>query len=142
MKLVPMLIAGLLLAPACDGGEPAPGPTPDALVGTWGGKDAGFIVDDTSAHGHIGCTYGNVHQPIVTGLGGWFDVPGEYNITAHPVDLGVLHPARFTGWTDGRVMLLTVALTDTAVRLGPVRLVLGQEPGMVICPICRRPSSK
>lgn len=121
------------------GGEPGPGPSPDALVGTWGGKDAGLIVDDTSAHGHIGCTYGNVHQPIVAGLGGWFDVPGEYNITAHPVDLGVLHPARFTGWTDGRVMLLTVALTDTAVRLGPVRLVLGQEPGMVICPICRRP---
>jgi hypothetical protein len=38
----------------------------------------------------------------------------------------------------GRSLRLTVQLTDTAVTLGPVRLRLGTEPGMVMCPICRR----
>ncbi len=36
-------------------------------------------------------------------------------------------------------MTLTVALTDTAVTLGPVTLILGQEPRMGPCPICRKP---
>jgi len=33
-------------------------------------------------------------------------------------------------------MTLSVTLTDTAVTLGPVTLVLGQEPRMGPCPIC------
>ena len=69
---------------------------------------------------HIGCTYGNIKQAIVVNADGRFDVPGVQNITAHPVDLGVLHPARFTGRIRGGVMTLTIALTDTSVTLGPV----------------------
>ncbi len=64
---------------------------------TWGGDDAGLIADDSSAHVHIGRTYGQVHQPIVPDAAGRLDAPGEQNITAHPVDLGILHPARFSG---------------------------------------------
>jgi hypothetical protein len=66
-------------------------------------------------------------------------VTGLYNITAYPVYRGPDHPARFFGWTDGHVMSLTVALTDTALTLGPVELTLGKEPRMGPCPICRRP---
>jgi len=47
---------------------------------------------------------------------------------------------RFTGSTDGHLMTLTVALTDTAVTLGPVQLELGKEPRMGPCPICRKPA--
>lgn len=113
------------------------------INGTFGGENAAVIADDTSAHVHIGCTYGNVHQAIDPDDGGYFDVAGEHNITAHPVDLGVMHPARFSG----RVLLghirLTVTLTDTAVVLGPVDVLLGKEPRMGPCPICRRePASR
>ena len=51
------------------------------------------------------------------------------------------HPARFSGKIVGRVMSLTVTLTDTAVTLGPVQLTFGKEPRMGPCPICRTPKA-
>jgi len=132
------LIAALVALAACSGGGAAFRPGPLA-AGTWGGDNAGLIASDTSAHVHIGCTLGTVHQAIVIDPGGRFDVPGVYNVTAYPVYRGPDHPARFTGWSDGRVMSLSVTLTDTAVSLGPVQLVFGQDPKMGPCPICRRP---
>lgn len=124
---------------ACDGAGSEPGPGPGELVlGTWGGTDAGLIATDSSAHLHIGCTLGNVAGPISLDADGRFDVPALYNVNAYPIDLGIVHPARVTGVVIGRYLRLTVQLTDTAVTLGPVRLRLGTEPGMVMCPICRR----
>src|SRR6267378_8339368 len=70
---------------------------PKDLAGTWGGENAALMADDTSAHIHIGCTYGNIHQQLILDASGRFDLPGEQNITAHPVDRGILHPARFSG---------------------------------------------
>ena len=126
------LILGFTVLAGCD--NPFP---PGAMVrGTWGANNAGLLADDTSAHVHIGCTYGDIHQPIVLDMNSRFDVVGEHNITAHPVDLGIIHPARFTGSIDGRTMTLTVTLTDTAVTLGPVVLTFEKEPGIVNCPIC------
>jgi hypothetical protein len=113
---------------------------PKVVTGTWGGENAALIADDTSAHVHIGCTYGNIKQAIIPEADGRFDVPGVQNITAHPVDLGVLHPARFVGRIIGRRMELTVTLTDTAVTLGPVQLQYAKEPQMGPCPICWRPT--
>jgi len=110
--------------------------TGDIVGGTWGGMNAGLMADDTSAHIHIGCTYGDVHQGIVLDKGNRFDVAGEHNITAFPVDRGILHPARYTGSIDGRTMTLRVTLTDTAVSLGPVTLTFGKDPIMGPCPIC------
>ena len=106
-------------------------------AGLWGGENAALIVDDTSAHVHIGCTYGNISGPILIG-GSKFDVAGLQNITAHPVDRGVFHPARFVGKIIGDTIRLTITLTDTTVTLGPVTLVYNKEPKMGPCPICRR----
>jgi hypothetical protein len=111
-----------------------------AVQGTWGGENAGLIADDTSAHVHIACTYGRIHQAIVPDAQGRFDVPGDQNITAHPVDLGILHPARFQGRVENGKLSLTVILTDTTVTLGPVQLAYGEEPRMQQCPICRAPN--
>jgi hypothetical protein len=130
--------AAALLGP-CDPAEPIR-PPKGTIAGTWGGENAALIADDTSAHVHIGCTYGNIHQRIIPDANGRFDVPGEQNITAHPVDLGVMHPARFTGRIFGGQMSLKVTLTDTTVTLGPVQLAYGKEPQMGPCPICRRPA--
>jgi len=107
------------------------------IYGSFGGENAAMIADDTSAHVHIGCTYGNVHQAIVPDNAGYFDVPGQYNVTAHPVDLGVLHPARFSGRVLYGHVRLTVTLSDTALTLGPVDVLLDKEPRMGPCPICR-----
>ncbi len=120
---------------ACSSGIPEP--PPGSLVGTWGGDDAGLIVTESGAHAHIGCTKGDFEPPIL--LDGRFDVQGAYNITAYPVDRGILHPARFVGSVDGARLTLTVTLTDTAVTLGPVTLTFAREPEMSMCPICRAP---
>lgn len=123
----------------------APG-TSGVIRGTWGGDNAGLIADDTSAHVHIGCTFGNVHQAIVPNARGRFDVPGEYVLRAYPVHIGPTLPARFHGSAPGRVMMLSVTVSDTTAdttaHLGPVRLIRGREPRMQMCPICRRPSGR
>ena len=132
-----VIVAGLAIVLLWDCGVVSPRPSPGKVSGTWGGDNAGLIAEDTSAHAHIGCTYGNVHQQIVADASGKFDVPGEHDITAYPVDRGIQHPARYAGTILGQTMTLTVTLTDTAVTLGPVQLTLGKEPRMGPCPICR-----
>src|SRR2546422_7978689 len=86
---------------------------PKDLAGMWGGDNAALMADDTSAHIHIGCTYGNVHQQIIPDAEGRFDVQGEHNNTAHPVDRGILHPPRFVGRVSGGNMTMPATLTDT-----------------------------
>ena len=105
--------------------------------GRWGGDNAGLIVDDAAIHVHIGCTLGNAAGPIRPDANGRFEAIGTYNVDAYPVDRGIIHPARFTGHINGETMTLTVALTDTALVLGPVTLTYGKEPKMGPCPICR-----
>ena len=137
-KTVVAFVAAAVMLGPCETGPT--GIVDGTVQGTWGGLNAGLIADDTSAHIHIGCTYGQIHQALVPDAEGRFDVPGQQNITAHPVDLGVLHPARFRGRIADGQMSLTVTLTDTTVTLGPVQLVYGKEPRMGPCPICRRPA--
>ena len=139
MSKVALASLALIALRTCDiGGPTSHGP----IEGTWGGENAGLIAFDTTAHVHIGCTAGDTKQALVADEHGRFDVPGLYNITLYPVARGPDHPARFAGSVDGHVMTLTVALTDTAVTLGPVRLTFGKEPRMGPCPICRRPTSR
>jgi hypothetical protein len=130
-------VVALAALAACNGARAVqPGPIE---AGVWGGDNAGAIVTDSSAHVHIGCTAGDTKQPLVADSAGRFDVTGLYNITLYPIARGPDPPARFFGRTDGHVMTLTVALTDTAVTLGPVELTFGREPQMGPCPICRKP---
>lgn len=140
-RRLPLGVA-LALVAACDG-SPAVLPGPLDVVGTWGGENAGFIADDTSAHVHIACTFGNVSQAIVLDPAGRFDVPGQYVLRAYPVYVGPSLPARFQGSVVGRVMTLRVTVSDTTAdttaHLGPVRVIRGQEPQMQMCPICRLP---
>jgi len=135
-----IIVAGfaLVLLRDCD----AAGPRPVAVTGTWGGDNAGLIADDTSAHVHVACTFGNVPQSIRLDANGGFDVAGDYVLRAYPVYVGPRFPARYQGIVVGDVMTLRVTVrdttADTVARLGPVRLVRGKEPQMQACPICRR----
>jgi len=136
MRMMLAVVASAVLIGPCD---PTGLKPPKDLAGMWGGENAALIADDSSAHIHIGCTYGDVHHRIIPDHDGRFDVPGEQNITAHPVDRGILHPARFVGRVIGTSLTLTVTLTDTTVTLGPVQVFFGKEPQMGPCPICRKP---
>jgi len=138
-----LLALGALIGP-CDTGPT--GIVDGTVVGTWGGENAGLIADDTSAHVHIACTFGNVMQGIEPDTDGRFDVAGSYVLRAYPVYVGPSLPARFQGTVAGKGLTLTVVVqdtvADTTVTLGPVRLQLGREPRMGPCPICRKPGER
>jgi hypothetical protein len=129
------LFAATIVAFACYSSPSAP---VSEITGTWGGDDAGLIASDTSAHVHIGCTLGDTKTVIRPNSYGHFDVEGQYNVDAFPVDRGIFHPARFTGDVRGVELTLTVTLTDNGRVLGPVVLTRGKEPKMGPCPICRK----
>ena len=129
-----LVVLALLLAGACGASRVGLDTLP---VGTWGGDDAGLIMRADGAHAHIGCTLGDVAGPIPLDPEGRFDAAGQWNVDAFPVDRGILHPARLSGRTDGRTLMLSVLLTDTGQVLGPVRLTFGREPRMQNCPICQ-----
>ena len=137
-----VILAGLAIVLLRDCDVAGPRPSSGKVSGTWGGDNAGLIADDTSAHVHIACTFGNVPQTIVLDRGGRFDVAGVYVLRAYPVYVGPTFPARYQGTVIGSVMTLRVTVSDTTAdttaQLGPVRLVRGQEPKMQACPICRR----
>jgi hypothetical protein len=112
------------------------------IGGTWGGDNAGLIVNLNDVHVHIGCTLGDAVGPVTTDLNGHFEATGTYNVDAYPVNRGIEHPAKFSGDVVGNTMTLTVSLTDTAAVLGPVKLTYGKQPQMGPCPICRVPKAR
>jgi len=100
-----------------------------------------MIVNDTSMHLHIGCTYGDVSGRVQLNQGA-FDVNGSYMLRAYPITVGPTVPARFTGTVLGKIATITVTVNDTVqhqtVVKGPVVVTLGQTPQLGPCPICRR----
>ena len=143
-RLYPFALAVSLAT--CGGSQGGPsGPIPDSVAaGTWGGENAGLIVNADIAHVHIGCTNGNFAAPVELDDEGRFNVSGSYVLRAFPVQVGPELPAQFAGLVRGNTLTLTVAVNDTVmndlVALGPVTVVFGREPRMQVCPICREPS--
>ena len=138
------VLAGAVGLATCDS-DSFVGPPPTELAGgTWGGDRAGVIVNDSVAHVHIGCTYGDFPAPIALDAETRFSVSGQYLLRAYPVAIGPSMPAQFAGVVRGKELTLTVAVNDTIekklVVLGPVTVVFGREPSMGPCPICADPA--
>lgn len=141
-------LIGLLLSAGVAGacGRGLTPPAGDRLsTGMWGGDNAGLIVNDTIAHAHVGCTYGNFAAPVALDQDGRFNVPGSYLLRAYPIAVGPSLPAQFAGLVVGSRLTFTVAVNDTIekklVVLGPVTVTLGTDPRLGPCPICRVPQA-
>jgi hypothetical protein len=138
-----LIAAAALVLAACSGGSVTAGTPPRELArGTWGGDNAGAIVEDSVVHVHLGCTLGNFPPPGALDDEGRFSVEGSYTLRAFPVAVGPPLPAVFAGVVSGNRLTLSVAVNDTVekklVALGPVTVVFGREPRLQTCPICRR----
>lgn len=137
------LFVSAAVAAACGEDAVFPPPGPNLAVGTWGGDDAGIIVTESAAHVHVGCTFGDIVGTIPLGADGRFTIDGDYQPRAYPVVTGPPVPAEFRGQVAGRILTLSVTVSDTVeggvIELGPVRLEYGREPEMRMCPICRTP---
>ncbi len=112
-------------------------------LGTYGGDGAGVIATDSVTHVHIGCTFGDIPGRVPIDAKGRFAVAGSFILKAFPVTIGPRLPAQFSGRLIGRSLSVSVAVNDTTtgkvVSLGPVTVVLGQQPQLGPCPICRAP---
>jgi hypothetical protein len=121
-------------------------PGTELASGTWGGPNAGVIVNDTIAHVHIGCTYGDVNGRVPLSSNGAFTRTGSFLLRAYPVAVGPTMPALFEGRVDGNTLTLTVTVTDTVQHkntlLGPVSVVYGKDPQLGPCPICALPGRR
>src|SRR5688500_18155949 len=82
----------------------------ELAIGIWGGDNAGVIVDDTIAHVHIGCTFGNFGGPVNLDASGRFTVAGSYVLRAYPVLVGPSHPAQFSGLVQNNKLTLYVTV--------------------------------
>jgi len=112
--------------------------------GTWGGDNAGMIVNADGAHVHIGCTFGNIPGDVAIDENGEFSVAGSYVLRAYPIQLGPSLPAIFLGEFRGAALRLTVIVHDTVENRveikGPVIVIYGDEPRLGPCPICKTPA--
>jgi hypothetical protein len=137
----------LLIAAACSSSTAAD-PNADHLLalGTWGGDTGGFIVSDTTAHLHIGCTFGDVKGRIAINEQGNFAVTGSYMLKAYPIQVGPTMPATIFGHVDRNVVVVSAMVSDTVekkvVTRGPVTLTFDTDPRLGPCPICKRPDEK
>jgi hypothetical protein len=138
------LLAGAICAAlSCNPDDPFdPVPRGSLAPGSWGGPNAGVLVDDSVAHVHVGCTFGDFDAAIELDRAGRFTVPGSYLLRAYPIAVGPTLPATFSGSITGRVLVLRVLVNDTVekklVALGPVTVKFGEQPQLGPCPICVR----
>ena len=137
-----IVVASLIATGAsCPDNDPV-SPEGDLLPGTWGGENVAVMVEDTTAHVHVGCTNGDFPAPIAVDAEGRFSVPGSYVLRAYPIQVGPSLPAQMAGLVDGRRLTFTIAVNDTVekklVILGPSTVIFAREPRMGPCPICDR----
>jgi hypothetical protein len=108
-----------------------------ALNGTWGGDHIGLEVTGRSAVIDYDCARGTIDGPLVIDRNGNFKLSGTY-IREHggPIRRGEsanARRARYSGWTDGKKMTLSVVLSDPKETVGTFSLTRGQQGHLWKC---------
>jgi hypothetical protein len=98
-------------------------------AGTWGGPHIRIEVTGNAATIEYDCAHGTIKGPLRVDSRGRFALNGTY-VREHggpvrPQDLQAGQPARYSGWTDGKKMTLTV-WSDTKETVGTFTLVRGE----------------
>ena len=137
-----LLASLVILGLSCTEGDGPVSPEGNLLEGPWGGDNVAIIVEDTVAHVHFGCTYGDFSAPIHVDAEGRFSVSGSYMLRAYPIAMGPTVPAQMAGEVRGRRLTFSIAVNDTVTKelvvFGPSTVIFAREPQMGPCPICRR----
>ena len=98
--------------------------------GAWGAQHISVQVEKGSARIEYDCAHGTITGPLKLDSKGRFSVLGTH-VREHggPTRQGEDQqgiPARYTGWTDGKRMTLTVTLVGSKESLGTYTLTHGQ----------------
>lgn len=97
--------------------------------GEWGAPHISIEVSANSATIQYDCAHGEIKGPLVIDSRGRFNLkgthtpesPGPIRVNRAPAT----EPARYTGWTDGKRMTLTISLIDRKETVGTFELTLG-----------------
>ena len=106
-------------------------------VGSWGGAHISLQVTEKGGVFELDCANGVIENPLALDPMGRFDCKGmyvrEHGGPAHEGERPDVHPARFSGSSDGKKMTLMIKLTDTGQTIGEFTLILGREPQITKC---------
>jgi hypothetical protein len=133
ISLCLILFAGA--AYSVSGGKPRKVQTIPA--GIWGGPSIKIEVSGNNATVEYDCAHGTITGPLKLDRNGKFSFPGTHvGERGGPIRINEVRqgrPVRFTGWTDGKKMTLTVTLVDDNQDIGTFTLVRGQESRLRKC---------
>jgi len=112
--------------------------TPDSVpLGSWGGEHIGLQVTEKGGIFELDCANGTIEESLALDARARFDSKGvyvrEHAGPAHEGQRSEVHPAHFSGWSDGKRMTLIIKLTDTGQTIGEFKLTIGQEPQITKC---------
>jgi len=100
-------------------------------AGNWGGSSIRIEIDGSQATIEYDCANGTITGPLKLDRNGKFSLPGTH-VREHPGPVRLDderrgEPARFSGWTDGKKMTLTVTLIKGNQEIGTFTLMHGED---------------
>lgn len=103
--------------------------------GAWGGPNASLALSRSGGTLGYSCGSGTMDSTWTVSADGRLTATGQHFFGGGPLPSGGRppHPATYEVHLDGRVMTLTVVVTDQALTLGPFTMVRGGKPVQEIC---------
>src|SRR5260370_26344700 len=99
---------------------------PRLTQGSWGGQHITMDVGESSAAIEFDCANGQISGPLTIDRRGRFDLKGtftrEHGGPIRDDEKSNRQPARYSGWTDGRRMTLTVTTEGQNATVGAFNL--------------------
>jgi len=105
-------------------------------AGMWGGEHIRIEIDGPAARVEYDCAHGFITGPLKLDSKGKFSLAGTHVREGGPTRIDGDRdgtPARFTGWTDGKKMTLTVRLEGANEDLGTFELEHGKSVRLHKC---------
>ena len=105
--------------------------------GNWGGQHIQMTVSNGVATIEYDCANGTITGPLKIDSRGKFELHGTHNVerggpTRIDEESGG-EPAKYTGWTDGKKMKLTVTLVNSKTEIGTFELTRGSAGRILKC---------
>jgi len=105
--------------------------------GNWGGQHIQMSVTHGVAQIEYDCGNGTITGPLKIDSRGRFELRGVHNVEhGGPVrsdEEQKGEPAKYTGWTDGKTMKLTVSLLNSKTEIGTFELTRGSAGRIFKC---------
>jgi hypothetical protein len=136
-KKVTVLIVSLFVGLAFVAIGQAKKPQRAIANGKWGGQHIQISITNGSAQIEYDCANGTITGPLKIDSHGRFALRGIHNIEhGGPVrddENQKGEPAKYSGWTDGKKMTLTVTLVNSKTEIGTFQLTRGSEGRVFKC---------